>query len=194
MGQGSWNSPLLIATDRLFNLYYPGAAGRGAVLGDINGDGRDDVAVNNGTSQVEVLAGGTQSLSGNPLDVSGPGVTSARPVALGDVLALDSMGRSDGYDDFAIVGQINADLETKVFIYAGNPLATSGQYLKKFEVSRDINLTGLQSVKLNPSSGDFDGDGYGDLAILETVTRAGGTGPTSGRTYIFFDLAHQPPN
>src|SRR4029079_2816221 len=114
-------------------------------LGDINGDGRDDVGLTHNSSFKVVFGGGTtlgaaQYAAGTILGV---------PISLGD---LDT----DGYNDLAVVGSSvgNAAKQDTVRIFSGG----TGSPLALTHTITGVQPLGSYDVTLVPTAGDFDGD------------------------------------
>ncbi|MCA9091868.1 MAG: VCBS repeat-containing protein [Planctomycetaceae bacterium] len=140
-------------------------------LGDINGDGREEIGVLNGGVAKVQIAGETQLTT-----ISGTTGVVSNLMSLGDL-------NGDGYDDFAITQEQSgaSGVDHQILIYFG---AATIPAQPRITITREGLSSGLM-VKLTPTSGDFDGDGRLDLAILETVTQASTGIQLSGRVYLF---------
>lgn len=145
-------------------------------LGDINGDGYNDIAVsalnhNSGMGRVYIYYGPVRSSStaktldgeatGNSFGIS---ITSA-----GDL-------NRDGYADFAIGASGFSNGRGKVYIYFGG---ANG------DLNADLTIVGENpgdSLGCSVSdAGDFNKDGFGDL-----IAGASGYNSGTGRAYIFY--------
>jgi hypothetical protein len=168
-----------------------------AGLGDVNGDGYDDVAIAvGGPGQVQVFHGSASGLAATPATVIGNyGFFGTQIDAAGDV-------NGDGYADLIIgtPGVYHYEVTGKAYIHLGSasgidedPAVTwtggtdfyggSGDYMFGDEVA---------------GGGDVDGDGYDDVL----VTRAGSadvelyagsaTGPGAAPTQVWHDASGAP--
>ncbi len=114
--------------------------------------------------------------------------------ALGDIGRLLSQSTNptpDAFDDLAIVTRANGltDVDGAVEIHYGQPQSWFQNTLGR-TISRTGPTSGYQ-VRLTPTTGDYDGDGRADLAILETVSLAGSNailGPISGTLYVYYNI------
>ncbi|MEQ1825946.1 MAG: LamG-like jellyroll fold domain-containing protein, partial [Pirellula sp.] len=156
------------------------------VLGDVNGDGRDDVHFGNAGASVQVfdnieatrneLSNSVPFLTGLPesttpfrvrLNNRGP---TQRPYALGDL-------NNDGFDDFALGGRG----ELQVY-YGASDISTT--------MAKDITVLGAD---LSATGGNFDGNSTGDIAITGRPF-INGTRQENSMTNLFFDPSTQPNN
>lgn len=114
-------------------------------LGDLDGDGRDDVAIADGQLMVDdvvhVYRGAATGLAPRPIDLPG-GV----PIATGDV-------DGDGRADLAVLAQASS------FLYRGGVAS-----LAPARAAR-IPLPPHTLFMMTGAGGDLDGDGFADLAL-----------------------------
>ena len=91
----------------------------------------------------------------------------------------------DGYDDFAVVSQTApaSGIDSTVNLYFGG---TSLSAVPNLSLQRSGPTFGY-AVSLTPASGDFNGDGKPDLAVLETDRLNGSL--VSGQVYVFYSIA-----
>ncbi|HSB69073.1 MAG TPA: ELWxxDGT repeat protein [Candidatus Methylomirabilis sp.] len=150
---------------------------RATVVGDVNGDGLDDVMFVDTASSADgyLLLGrittGVLTLTGSnnvSFDINRDG---AEAFALGDL-------NRDGYDDFAFGGTIETEATGGLLVYYGSAgYVTTSTGLPEngstadFQVHRrsGSELAGglLYSGRLRASAGDFNADGKQDLVVLE---------------------------
>ena len=141
--------------------------GRDMASGDINGDGFDDLlvgaTVDSGEYQTEILLG-----SGSGLHESAATfIDSAGPMAIGD---LDG----DGFDDVAIRHPVGPVAGVEVRYGTASGLSTTRIEIwnqdspgidDETEIQFPDDETEFERFGLTVSIGDFDDDGFGDLAI-----------------------------
>jgi hypothetical protein len=159
--------------------YPAGTTPQGLAVGDLNGDGRQDIAVaNHASNNVSVLLGsgsngtvGFLPAVGSPLPVSNGPATANGPasVAIGDVTG-------DGKPDIATAN----DNSNNSSVFVGNG------------VGRFVHMTGSPfSTGMSPlgvAVGDLDGDGRADVAVANrgsnnvTVLLSTGSGLVTGPT------------
>ncbi|MFD9903108.1 FG-GAP-like repeat-containing protein [Streptomyces sp. NPDC059063] len=141
-------------------------------VGDINGDGRADIAMNDYYGDGEW---GNSVLYGSPAGFKrGDAPGSSGALAVGDV-------NGDHYDDFVVGG---SDYESKVMVAYGskNGLKTGDGEIQKF----NQDLPGVPGVEEDGDAfgasvavGDVDRDGFADIAVgapgesVGNVARAG---------------------
>ncbi|MBL8681804.1 MAG: VCBS repeat-containing protein [Myxococcales bacterium] len=149
-------------------------------LGDVNGNGFGDALVQRSTG-FAIYDGGGAGIESTPIvtvtSLSVSGMTSNS--SLGRAVApLGDIDR-DGRADFAV-----ADFD-KVFIVLGNAIRTGGTTLVPSAVI-DIgsSYAGIRSL----AAGDFDGDGFVDLAVATP-----GAFSNSGRVLVYRNVDNRFP-
>jgi hypothetical protein len=154
-----------------------------ASAGDVNGDGFADVVVaapgtTGSTGSIYLYLGGVRGLIAQPVSVrSGPDGPGA---AFGNAIVSAGDINGDGYADVAIGAPgPYTTLAGTVYVYLGSPSGLSSSYSTSF-VGPD---GGGGDFGVALTSGDFDGDGYDDLAIGADFPLTNALG--AGRTYIY---------
>ncbi len=155
-----------------------------AWVGDVNGDGYDDVLV--GAFRYPEIASVGQAY----LYFGGPAMDAAADLVItppaggsgwfGVSVASAGDFNGDGYPDF-IIGAQQAGNEGKAFIYYGGP---------SLDAAPDFTLIGESTGAITAfgasvaSAGDMNGDGFGDVIVGAPWYPGGGNKP--GRAYLFF--------
>lgn len=123
-------------------------------VGDVNGDGFDDLLMSGGAAQSYLFFGG-------PGFAATPDVTIPHPVRPSTHTALGDFN-GDGYGDFAVgFGDFGGLSEIHVYFGGADP-SFSGPDL----VIEPDAQTGSSYFPFAMTGGDFNGDGYGDLAAV----------------------------
>ncbi|MEU5943627.1 hypothetical protein ABZ807_31745 [Micromonospora sp. NPDC047548] len=169
--------------------------GAAAVTGDFNRDGFADVVVGAPNDAVGGVAAGTVSVfpgsaagisSGKRLTETNIGAGNEAGDRFGAALAVGDFNK-DGYADLAVgipgeaVGSETKSGALGVFMGSSSGLS-SGKFLSQTlgdgaDEANDAFGTAL-------ATGDFNGDGYGDLAI-GTPGEAPGANPAGGSVYVY---------
>jgi len=124
-----------------------------AVLGDVDSDGRNDLAIAQvspaGNASVKWYRGFNTTISTQPSNIATNGQYFSRSLIIAD---FDGDGRSD-----IIVGDVSV---------SNQPIAViRGQASGGFQVSQEFPTTRLEQI----AAGDFDNDGDVDLVTVETT-------------------------
>ena len=131
----------------------------GVASSDFNKDGKVDLAVTNGTANVQVYENqsniGKFTNNGFLSTFSTSAVNLAKPNNYGGVVAVDLDG--DGYDDIASTSSI-----ANVFTHFRNLAQFGSITASSFATGVDV-ATGNQPYSL--AAADFDGDGKSDIAV-----------------------------
>jgi uncharacterized repeat protein (TIGR01451 family) len=199
----AWTLPLADHADATFvgKNSYDRAGERLAMVGDVNGDGYDDLLV--GARHASVTGsqgGGAYLFLGQPAAGWGPGFDlSLADATFGSAGYQDYAGRDvagagdvngDGYDDF-LVGASGYDAPGavtqtgQVHLLLGRPAADWG---RGFDLANaDASFTGEAAYDhagyaLN-SAGDVNGDGYADFLVGAYQNDEGGE--DAGKVYLF---------
>lgn len=180
-----------------------------AFIGDINGDGFDDVAIGQpeipygyyvdaGTGQVFVIFGSSEDLPSriNPDELDGQNGFRIRGAADGDFLgwSVSAAGdiNSDGLDDFILGAPGYGDpINGAAFVFYGRDSTSGSAFpaeidLALFNERCGFRIDGAEQGEEFGRSvanlGDINGDGYDDLAVGAPGRFIG----EGGRTYVVF--------
>ena len=146
-----------------------GNFGRGVVAGDFDGDGIDDLAVSeSGSERLRVLRGVAFEVGGDPLfQFLGSTVTMPRHgyvMATGDFDGDDRDEVAVAYPNVSVSGEVGAG---KVFVMNRRP--ADGVWEVQSTIQAGAPYPGAPQAGANLGNslavGDFDDDGYDDLAI-----------------------------
>ncbi|MEO6687841.1 MAG: VCBS repeat-containing protein, partial [Dokdonella sp.] len=171
---------------------YPSPAdsqfGRGVVSGDFDGDGIDDLAISEFNSdRLRILRGVAFTVGTNPV-IKFIGTTVTMPIHDFEMVSGDFDG--DGRDEIAVgsAGMSYAGMNAAGGVYVMN--LAGGTWAVQSEIHPGGAYPGAPQASANVgfslSTGDFDDDGYADLAIgipgqtVAGVSRAGAVMITYG--------------
>jgi hypothetical protein len=178
-----------------------------AITGDFDGDGRDEIAFGNPSYSVSVPSGGRAYVARRDnagvwdvvttiqQGINGyPGVHEASD-SFGNALAAGDFD-NDGYDDLAIgalgeaVGTIE-DAGAVMIEYGTAAGITSARGTLVTRNSDGLSFDPLEGDRFGQAlaSGDFDADGYDDLAIGATGARCPDGTTTGGAVIVMYGSA-----
>ena len=193
--RGGTGAPSIAPSQTLANPEGQTVAFFGHALtgGDLDGDGRSDLVVGaeiqDGTAFSEgkvFIYAGEASTRGVP---ASPTRTLTNPAHqeqgyFGSALAIGDFN-GDGYADLAVAA-VKQDAVGRVFLYPGGPGGVPAQPPVTLD---DPVIATNASFGQSLAAGDFDGDGYADLAVGASEEPVGGVAGV-GRVHVF----HGGPN
>ena len=147
-----------------------------ANLGDVNGDGYDDVAVgaygaDSNKGKVYIYFGGS-----NMDDFADVSISSSITQMFGFRVAAAGDVNNDGYDDLLVGAPYYSSFKGRAYIYYGG---------SNMNASVDVTLTGPSTTSYfgqgASGAGDVNNDGYNDVII-----GAWGVNSESGKAYIYY--------
>ena len=158
-----------------------------AGAGDVNGDGYDDVLVSAVLMEPTENEGTVYLFTGSP-----SGLSTSPAWSIGNALPNDGFGADlasagdinrDGFDDFLIGAPGDAYLETpgRAYLFYGSP---SGPGLVPGWIGQDGTLSSRFGAAV-ASAGDFNADGYPDIAIGAPNYYLGGSYGIVGRLALY---------
>ena len=162
-----------------------------AAVGDVNGDGYDDVAVSDqafagGQGAVYIYLGSATGLSTTPQrTLTGPG----SPSSFGQGLAPAGDVNGDGYADLLVgAPQISngQTAEGRVYLYLGSAGGIGATPAWTFESNVANALLGTRVS----TAGDVNGDGYDDIVVSAPNLSDGQN--DEGEVYLFLGSATGP--
>jgi hypothetical protein len=132
--------------------------GEGAfqIVGDLNGDGFDDIVA------IDATTGGAAVYDGHP---PGPSTTPSRAltVTLGENATVVGVGdvNGDGYEDFVLGDPTSSGDAGRLLVYHGSRLGVSKRPTQTIRGREAATLLGSELARL----GDVNGDGYDDVGV-----------------------------
>ncbi len=140
---------------------------RDLVVGDFNGDGRDDFAIDSGNTGSSVTLGTTVHIvQGKKADISDGKIGSTDRYSITitddyDFIFQKAAGdlNGDGYDDLAVYAYSYGNSKMHIF-YGSSSLPTSNVAV----TSSDITI-GINDTMNNITFGDLDGDGKDEVLV-----------------------------
>ena len=171
-----------------------------AGVGDMNGDGRDDVALSEGDHGLAWVVFGDPSSA--PVDLAALGARGFR---------IEPLGKpDDGIDEVAAAGDVNADGRPDLLLgasgedlerHAGGAWVVYGsastQTVRVSRIgSRGFHIRGRRGDELGTSidgAGDIDGDGHADLVLGSFARGAGAAYIVSGKSRAVTRLPGRVP-
>jgi hypothetical protein len=162
--------------------------GSALVSGDLDGDGRSDLVVaaerqdDPATSEGRVFIYAGQSTPTGLATTPSWVLSNPAHQANGHFGASLAIGDfdGDGYADLAVTADTQ-DLVGRVFIYAGGPAGVGASPTATLDAPEAVTGAGFGKPL---ATGDFDGDGYADLAVSAAQEDIGGLNAV-GRVYLY---------
>jgi len=157
--------------------YYNGPAG------DVNGDGLNDVIMQNTTNTAYVVLGNTLSPGAMTTTTAGftvsNGFTITSPTTAISGISVVGDVNGDGYDDVLI--NFNAAPNSAFLLYGSSsnanvtlPTGSTGTYANGYFINNGVTSIPSGGVLVS-ASGDFNGDGYSDFVMVNKASNAAGT-------------------
>lgn len=176
-----FGDPSGIDESRTVDLSVGGHQAVVAGLGDVDGDGYDDVAVGLPHSSQVVVIYGNASRSGFRRTTLAPELEGLQPMFGRSVAAAGDVD-GDGYDDVIIGANSAFNLHGRVFVYYGAP----GGIDPEPTVLEGTDV-GLQRSfgRTVAGVGDVDGDGYADVVVSSDWSPDPGLLTSHGALYLY---------
>jgi len=152
--------------------------------GDVNGDGYDDIIVGaQGSSashagRVYIHHGSSSGAAAVPARTLAG--TSSGSTFGGEVTSLGDIN-GDGYDDIAVCGGLATTGLGQVSVFLGSASGIGSSYYQQISDPTGGGQGWCQAI----SSGDFNGDGYGDLAVAAPYADYSTSTTDSGKIYVY---------
>jgi len=169
----------------------PDSASAAAGVGDVDGDGYDDILISDAfDTVVGYLIFGAANLVGGATNEIGISYSREAPtISAGKIVAAAGDVNGDGYDDFLIGAENANSVAGKTYLIYGRSRGKLGDMSL---AAADAIFTGINAGDRSGASlagaGDINNDGYGDFLIGALYATSDGF-ISAGETYLIYGSA-----